>query len=52
MEVAAFHYDSEMDYSEHGVIGGMTVRCLHCAAAKLSLLPLFSLFQRFIIAIP
>ncbi|KAE9525651.1 hypothetical protein AGLY_014178 [Aphis glycines] len=34
MEFAAFHYDSEMDYSEHGLIGGMTVRCLHCAAAK------------------
>jgi len=34
MEFAAFHYDSEMDYSEHGLIGGMTVRCKHCAAAK------------------
>lgn len=34
MEFAAFHYSSEMDYSEHGLIGGMTVRCLHCAAAK------------------
>jgi len=34
MEFAAFHYNSEMDYSENGLIGGMTVRCLHCAAAK------------------
>jgi hypothetical protein len=29
MEFAAFHYSSEMDYSEHGLIGGMTVRCIH-----------------------
>lgn len=34
MEFSAFHYGSEMDYSEHGLIGGMTVRCLHCAATK------------------
>lgn len=34
MEFAALHYDSEMDYSEYGFIGGMTVRCSHCDAAK------------------
>jgi hypothetical protein len=34
MKFAAFYYDSEMDYSEHGIIGGMTVRCLRCTAAK------------------
>jgi hypothetical protein len=34
MGFAAFHYSSEMDYSEHGLIGGMTMRCIHCAAAK------------------
>lgn len=34
MEFAAFNYDCEKDYSEHGQIGGMTVICTHCGAAK------------------
>lgn len=36
MEFAAFNYDSEIDYSEHGSIGLMTVICPHCDAAKFS----------------
>lgn len=34
MELAAFNYDSEIDYSEHSSIGAMTVRCTHCDAVK------------------
>lgn len=34
MEYAAFNYDCEIDYSAHGCIGRMTVRCPHCNAAK------------------
>lgn len=36
MEFAGFNYDSNIDYSAHGCIGGMTVICTHCGAAKFS----------------
>jgi hypothetical protein len=32
MEFAAFHYSSEMDYSEHGLIGGMNFAVFRCNA--------------------
>ncbi|XP_043661631.1 uncharacterized protein LOC122625608 isoform X2 [Drosophila teissieri] len=32
--LAAFNYDSAIDYSAYGCIGGMTVRCAHCGATK------------------
>lgn len=34
MENAAFAYNSDIDYSAYGNIGGMTVICPHCDAAK------------------
>lgn len=36
MEFAAFNYNSDIDYSEHGSIGAMTVICPHCDAVKFS----------------